>query len=151
MKELLLLVGITIIPWIELRGSIPVGVARGYHPLWVLAITVAANCAVILPAFALLDLTYDRWLSRWPFFRAQVSRVRAAGSRYVARYQLLGLALFVAIPLPGTGAYSGTLLAWLLGLRRGAAAGAIAAGVLGAGIVVTLVSTGVIAALRRFF
>jgi uncharacterized membrane protein len=56
--------------------------------------------------------------------------------------------LFVAVPLPGTGAYSGTLLAWLLGLDRRRAGLAIAAGVLGAGAVVTLAALGVVSFLQ---
>ncbi len=148
MRDLLLLVAITIIPAIELRGSIPVGVARGFHPLWVFAVAVVANSLVIFPTFLVLDVAYDRWLSRWSVIRHQVHRVRAAGARYVERYKLLGLTLFVAVPLPGTGAYSGVLLAWVLGMERRGAGLAIVAGVIIAGVVVTLIATGVVAGLR---
>lgn len=147
--DVLLLLGITVVPWIELRGSIPVGIAMGYHPLWVLGIAVAANCLVIVPCFVALDLLYNRLPSRWGIVHAQVERVRARGAALVERYELLGLAIFVAIPLPGTGAYSGTLLAWLLGIKRRPAVLAISAGVLAAGAVVTIVATGVISAVRR--
>lgn len=148
MRGLLVVAAVTLVPWIELRGSIPLGVAMGYHPLLVLAVSVAANCLIIIPGFLALDLLYARWLARVPWVHRQVERVRAQGSRYVERYELLGLALFVAVPLPGTGAYSGTLLAWLLGLDRSRAALAIALGVLGAGIAVTLAVTGVVSFLR---
>lgn len=149
--DLLLLVAITAVPWIELRGSIPVGIAMGYPPLLVFALAVIANCLVILPGFLVLDLLYDRWLSKLAWVRRQVDRVRASGASYLERYELIGLALFVGVPLPGTGAYAGTLLAWLAGLERRRAVLAIAAGVLAAGTAVTLVATGVVAALRRLF
>jgi uncharacterized membrane protein len=146
--NLLLLIGITMIPAIELRGSIPVGLARDLHPIPVFLVTVAANCLIIPLAFVVLDLTYDRWLSKWWLVRHQVERVRRAGARLVDRYELLGLTLFVAVPLPGTGAYSGVLLAWLLGMKRRASMVAIAAGVVIAGIVVTLIAGGALAGLR---
>ena len=151
MRDLLLLIGVSVVPWIELRGAIPLGIAMGHDPLWVMAVAVVSNCLIILPGFLVLDLLYTRWLQRVPFVRQQVERVRAKGAAYVERYELLGLALFVAVPLPGTGAYAGTLLAWLLGLDRRRAATAIAAGVLTAGIVVTLAAAGAAAVLRRFF
>jgi len=151
MGALLLVVGLTLVPWIELRGAIPVGIALGYPPALVCLLAVAANCLVIGPGFLALDLLYDRWLSRSAWMRRQVARVRATGGRYLERHQLLGLALFVGVPLPGTGAYAGTLLAWVAGLNRARAAAAIAAGVVLAGLAVTLLSTGVLAALRRAF
>lgn len=144
MSDLWLIAALTLVPWIELRGAIPLGVAMGYHPLLVFALSVAVNCLIIVPGFVALDLFYQRWLSRVPWVHRQVDRVRARGSRYVERHKLLGLAVFVAVPLPGTGAYSGTLLAWLLGLDRRRAGLAIAAGVAAAGAVVTLVAVGVI-------
>lgn len=149
MANLLLVAAVTVLPWIELRGGIPLGVAMGFDPLVVFAVTVAANCLVIVPGFIALDLLYDRWLSRSAFVRRQVTRVREKGKTYVERYELLGLAIFVAIPLPGTGAYAGTLLAWLLGLPRRRAAAAIALGVLGAGVIVTIAVSGIAAIFRR--
>jgi uncharacterized membrane protein len=68
----------------------------------------------------------------------------------VDRYGFLGLALFVAIPLPLTGAYTGTILAWLLGTDWRKAFPAVALGVLVAGIVVLLVTLGVIEGWKIF-
>ena len=144
---LLWLAVISAVPWIELRGAIPVGLGLGYPWPAVFLISVAANCLVIVPAFYVLDLLYGR-LSRWAWFRRQVDRVRKRGEPLIRRYSLVGLALFVAVPLPGTGAYSGAALAWLLGLDRRKSAVAIAAGVVIAGVVVTLAATGALAAWR---
>jgi uncharacterized membrane protein len=141
---------LTAIPWVELRGSIPLAIALGWDPVAASALCVLANCLVIAPAHLFLDVFYRRWLARYPIFRGAVEGVRGRGAAMVERYQLLGLALFVAIPLPGTGAYSGVTLAWLLGLRRWPAMGAVALGVLGAGAAVTLVASGAAVALRRW-
>ncbi|MDQ7819976.1 MAG: small multi-drug export protein [Armatimonadota bacterium] len=148
MRELLLVAGLTLVPWVELRGAIPVGLALGQRPLEVLAVAVAANAALVLPAWWALDLAYGRWLSRWAPVRRQVERVRRSGEGYVRRYGLVGLTLFVAVPLPGTGAYAGAALAWLLGLPRAGALAAIACGVILAGAAVTLVATGAVSLIR---
>ncbi len=151
LRNLLWLVGISLLPGVELRGSIPLGVGLGIHPLLVFGITVITNCALVPPYLLFLDLFYDRFLSRWAWFRRlMVERVRVKGEGLISRYGLAGLALFVAVPLPGTGAYSGATLAWLVGLDRRKSVVAVAAGVVGAGVVVTLAATGVFAALRRF-
>lgn len=142
------IVAVTMIPWIELRGSIPLGIALGWNPIAAFALGVTANCLIVLPGFYALDLFYERWFSRAAFIRRAVEHVRRSGGKMVERYELIGLALFVAVPLPGTGAYSGTLLAWLLGLHRARASWAIAVGILSAGAAVTLVASGVLAAVR---
>lgn len=145
------IVGLTLVPWIELRGSIPLAIALGWDPVAAGATGIIANWLIIVPGYFFLDLFYERWFSRFAFIRRLVTRVREKGAGLVERYELLGLALFVAVPLPGTGAYSGTLLAWLLGLRRWRAMAAVAAGVAAAGVAVTLVATGALIALRTLF
>ena len=151
LRGLFWLIGISLVPGIELRGSIPLGVGLGIHPLLVFGITVVTNCALVPPYLLFLDLFYDRFLSRWSWFRRlMVERVRVKGEGLITRYGVVGLALFVAVPLPGTGAYSGATLAWLVGMDRRKSTLAIAAGVVIAGVVVTLAATGVFAALRRF-
>ncbi|MEW6047561.1 MAG: small multi-drug export protein [Bacillota bacterium] len=141
------LVSLTLIPWIELRGSIPLGLAWNLPWWWVFAVATAANALIFLPTWAILALAYERWLKR-TFVRALVEGVRHRGQSLIEKYGTVGLALFVAIPLPGTGAYSGTVLAFLMGIPPGRAFAAVAAGVLAAGVVVTLLSTGVITGIR---
>ncbi len=139
---------LSLVPWVELRGSIPLAIASGHPPLRSFLACTLTNLLVIAPTWTVLDLCYYRFLSRFRWVRQQVDRVRSKGTPYVQRYELVGLALFVAVPLPGTGAYAGTLLAWLLGLPRVGASVAIAAGVVAAGLVVTAVSTGTTLTLR---
>ena len=63
-------------------------------------------------------------------------------SEKVTKYEIIGLFLFVAIPLPGTGAYSGSVIAALLGMRLKKAIPSIVAGVFVAGIIVTIITYG---------
>lgn len=150
-QQMLGVVALTVVPWIELRGGIPLAIALGWNPLAAGAVGILANWLIIVPGYFFLELFYERWLSRFAFMRRLVGRVRGKGAGLVERYELVGLAVFVAVPLPGTGAYSGTLLAWLLGLQRWRAMAAVAAGVAAAGAAVTLVASGALVALRTLF
>jgi uncharacterized membrane protein len=142
---------LTAVPWIELRGAIPLAVALGWDPVVAGVVGILANWLIIVPGYFFLDLFYERWFSRFAVIRRLVIRVREKGAGLVERYELLGLALFVGVPLPGTGAYAGVTLAWLLGLRRWRAMAAVALGVAVAGIAVTLVASGALVALRALF
>lgn len=144
----LTLIAVTLVPWIELRGSIPLGLAWGMPWYLVSGFAVLANVLVFIPVYFLLHLFYERWFSRVALVRRWVERVRVKGREPVEKYGVWGLAVFVAIPLPGTGAYSGTLLAFLMGMPAGRAFLAVGSGVVGAGVLVTLAATGVLAGLR---
>jgi uncharacterized membrane protein len=131
---------ITCIPWVELRGSIPYAIIKlGLNPLLVLLSTVAVNIAIIYPAFVFLDWFFD--LMRKTPLRVFIDSTQRKARPYVDRYGLLGLALFVAVPLPGTGAYSGSLAAHLFGVKNRRAFLSISLGVAAAGVAVTLIST----------
>lgn len=136
------------VPWIELRGSIPLGLA--WHLPWplVFVVTVAVNALMFIPAFLMLHVFYDHWFSHIPVVQRWVEGVRRRGQASIDRYGVLGLAIFVAVPLPGTGAYSGTLLAFLMNLPFTKAFLAVGLGVVGAGVLVMLAATGVLAGLR---
>ena len=74
-----------------------------------------------------------------------LERVRSRGRPIVEKYGLLGLALFVAVPLPVTGAYTGTILSWLLNMEWRRSFLGVAIGVVIAGVIVTCVTLGIIA------
>jgi uncharacterized membrane protein len=139
---------LSLVPWVELRGSIPLALALGYPPAVAFAVCTGVNLLAIPVGWLVLDWCYTRWLSRFRWLRGQVERVRRRGEGYVHRHAALGLALFVAVPLPGSGAYAGTLLGWLLGLSRLRVWGAVAVGVMAAGAVVTAAATGLVAGVR---
>jgi uncharacterized membrane protein len=142
---------LSIVPWVELRLAIPYGIAKeGLHPGMAFAAAVLASWAVILPVFVGLDRFYARFLSRSPIVRRLIEEVRKGGRRYVERWGVLGVGIYVSLPVPGPGVYSGAVLAWTLGLPRRQAIGALLVGVLVSAILVTLISTGLIAVVRRF-
>jgi uncharacterized membrane protein len=144
---------LAIAPISELRGAIPFSLANGMSLPVAFLICVAAN-ALVGPLAWLFLSTLHRLLSRWkPYaslFDRIVERARRKVHAAVERYGYWGLAVFVAIPLPFTGAWSGTLGAWVLGMEVRKSLLAVAAGVLVAGIVVTAVAYFGIQALSFF-
>jgi uncharacterized membrane protein len=139
----------SVAPFVELRAAIPFGITKGLPPLVALAAAVLASWIAIIPFFLIMDLFYDRFLSRFRLVRHFVEEVRARGRAYVERWGVLGVGIYVSIPLPGPGIYSGTVLAWLFGLPRRQAIVSLALGVLVSALLVTAISTPAIALIRR--
>ena len=135
------------LPISELRGAIPLALGVFHFSIpKAFILSVIGNLIPILPILLLLD-SVSAWLSRKSklfnkFFTWLFARTRKR-SAIIEKYGALGLILFVAIPLPVTGAWTGSVAAFLFGVRIKWAAPCIIAGVLIAGIIVTLVSLGV--------
>jgi len=134
---------LSLLPISELRGSIPFLLANGVPVGAAFALGVAANALVGPIAWIFLS-TLHRLLSRWrPYaavFERLVGRARRKVHAAVERWGFWGLAVFVGIPLPFTGAWTGVLGAWVLGMEWRKSLAAVAAGVLLAGVIVTLVA-----------
>ncbi|MDI6806837.1 MAG: small multi-drug export protein [Candidatus Aenigmarchaeota archaeon] len=137
----------TLLPFIELRGSIPLALSLGLNPILTLVLTVLVNSLLFFPIFFGLKAFYDVLLSKIKFSNGIIERVRRRGSPYVEKYGLIGLAIFVAIPAPFTGVYSGTILGWLLNLEWKKAFLAVAFGAFVAGLTVLGASLGLFASL----
>ncbi len=141
----LLTIAISAAPVLELRGGLPFALARGFAPPWALALSLAGNLAVIPVVLwglegierILMRFNWTRRALLWVFAR---SRRKA---RWVQRLGMVGLLLLVAIPLPGTGAWTGAIASRLLGLSNRKALPWIAAGVLVAAALVFAASLGV--------
>lgn len=142
MKSILLMIFFALLPIAELRGAIPVGVANGVPLLPAALISTAANLAVF-PVFYFFIATVHKLFSKIEIYRSLferlVERARRKVRKQVDRYGYIGIFLFVAVPLPFTGAYTGVLGAWILGLEKKKTFLAVSLGVLTAGIIVTLV------------
>ena len=135
------------LPVIELRGAIPLGAALGLHPVLNYILSVVGNLLPV-PFILLFVRRALLWLGSFERFAPAVAwleRRAEAGRGKVEKFAVMGLALFVAIPLPGTGAWTGALVAALAGMRFSKALISIVVGVLAAGVVVSLVSYGVVA------
>jgi uncharacterized membrane protein len=128
-------------PISELRGGIPLGILHyGLSPVLVFLIAVVANALIFFPIFFILRLFYDKLLYRIPLFDKYLENLRKRGKPAVDKYGFWGLFAFVAVPLPLTGAYTGTILAWLLGMNWKRAFPSVALGVLVAGAIVLLIT-----------
>ena len=137
---------ISMMPFIELRGSIPAGILV-FHmdPITVLIISIIGNL-IPVPFILILFEKIEAWLRKYGFWANLMDRIfektRKKASKKVEEYEALALISFVAIPLPGTGAWTGALIAYLFGLDMKRSFFYIVIGVLIAGIAVTLLSTG---------
>jgi uncharacterized membrane protein len=126
---------VSLVPFIELRGAIPLAIAYTGNPELALTLCVLLNMLAIPLAFILLDFILPPIRRRVRF----VERMFRWSVRRAHKHQnlsLVGLTLFVGVPLPITGAYTGSLIAYIVGLDRKRAALAIAAGVAIAGVLI---------------
>ena len=149
LKDYLIVFLVSMLPVVELRGAIPIGVGMG---LSLASTYIAAIIGNILPVpfiilFSKKILTYlSKREKVGPFFQKIIDRANRKAEKF-GKYELLALFLFVAIPLPGTGAWTGSLIAALLQLRAVPAMLAVAAGVCCAGVIMLLASMGLLGAL----
>jgi uncharacterized membrane protein len=141
------------LPVIELRGAIPLGAGLGL-PWWQsFGLSLAGNLLPV-PFLLLLWQVVLRLLRRfrWTVRVADWLEARALRSRErVENRAFWGLLVFVAIPLPGTGAWTGSLLSSVTGIRFWKAMVAIVLGVIGAGVIMTLISYGAVAVFDVWF
>ena len=135
---------LSVLPISELRGGIPVSVASGVGLLPAFISCVLANILVIIPVFFFLDYvhTYLMKIKLYnKLFSLYLERVRKRVEVKFTQqnWEYFVLFLFVAIPFPSTGAYTGCLIAWFFEMDRKWSFVTIASGVVVAGIVVTAV------------
>ena len=138
--KLLLTFGTAMVPVIELRGAIPVGVAAGLPPA-VACVTAILGNLLPVPFIMLLVRRIFDWLRDTRFFGPKIvwlERRAHLKGRLVRKYLLVG------IPLPGTGAWTGAMVAALLDIRLRTALPAILLGLLIAGGITTVVTLGVV-------
>ena len=143
---ILLTFGTAMVPVLELRGAIPVGVAAGLSP-WVACVTAILGNLVPVPFIMLLIRNIFDWLRDTKFFGPKIvaleQRAHLKG-RVVRKYRLAGLIILVGIPLPGTGALFGELFAALLYFGLRSAIPAVFIGLLIAASITLAVTMGVI-------
>lgn len=133
------LVALSVTPFVELRGAIPIALFLGVEPVYAFFICTIANILVVPVLFSTLDHSYPH-LSRFSLVKKALLRIERGSERPIKRYGAFGLALFIAIPFPGSVAYVGTLVAYLLKIDRGKAFTAIGIGVTVAGVITTYLS-----------
>ena len=132
-------VTVSMLPVSELRGAIPLGFYFGMPAAKTFVLAVLGNIIPVIPILFLLQPVTER-LRRfriWKRFFDYVFERTRKNSELIQKYEALGLILFVAIPLPITGAWSGCIAASLFKIRFRYAFMAILMGVLTAGFIVT--------------
>lgn len=111
---------LTLIPALELRASIPYGLLATPLPAWQVVLCAVAANWLIAPLVYLVLRYLLKFLVRWPWFdrvwQRYSARVLSRTERIVNSWGAWGLAVFIGIPLPGSGVYTGALGAYLLGM-----------------------------------
>lgn len=145
MKDILLTFLVAMVPVVELRGAIPFGVVRGLN-LWTAIIASVLGNLVPVPFIILFIRRIFAWMrAHMPKLDGLVTRMeKKAGKNRAAveKYAFWGLAILVAIPLPGTGAWTGALVAAMMEMRLKRAFPAIVIGVVIAGVIVSVITYG---------
>ncbi len=136
---------VSMVPIIELRGALPIATGMGVE--WYIALPVAIIGNIIPVPFIIIFIKkIFAWMSKQKGFLAKivVKMEEKAFSKKdtIEKYGPWGLWLFVAIPLPGTGAWTGALIAAMMGISLKKASPAIVTGVITAGIIMSFVSYG---------
>lgn len=136
---------VSMAPIIELRGGIPWGVAHGL-PHWVAFLAAVVGNLIPLPFIVVYIRRIFKWIRRHlPQLDHLLDGLEAKAhlkGRKVNKYKYLGLMIFVAIPLPGTGGWTGALAAAFLDMRLSKALPSMFAGVLIAGFLITGITYG---------
>ncbi len=139
---------ISMLPIIELRGAIPFGlyglfpISEPLNVVWVTIISIVGNL-IPIPFLILFGGAVLRYLAKFEKFGKPFRKILEIGEKKVAKMQknaqralFWGIFAFVAIPLPGTGAWTGALISITLGLNLKKSFAPIALGVLGAGAII---------------
>ncbi|MFQ5352243.1 MAG: COG2426 family protein [Candidatus Binatia bacterium] len=143
MRGVLFMVLLTFTPAFELRASIPYGAFETGLPLWLtVVVCVVANIALAPLVWVFLDRFINiflriGWISS--VYERLVERSRAKLHPYIEKWGVIGLGLFIGVPLPGSGVYSGALGAYLMGFSFRNFFWASVLGVLVAGSIVTAI------------
>lgn len=138
----LIVFGVSMVPLIELRGAVPIGTGMGLPWLSTLIVSIIGNC-IPIPFVLFFIKAILKWMrgcsielfskiSNWLYNKAEKNRGK------VEKYAVFGLYVFVALPLPGTGAWTGALVASVFDMSKTKSIISITAGVVTAGIIMTV-------------
>ena len=146
MKDLLSVLIVSMTPVMELRASIPLGVALEMDIYTALIISILGN---IFPSFFLIPLTgkvFDLLKGKSKFIDNFISKLeKKAESKFhiIEKYKKIGLIILIAIPLPGTGVWTGCLVASMLNMKLKDSVVPVILGTIIAAIIVTSITYGV--------
>ena len=137
---------LAMVPVMELRGAIPIGVAAGLE-VWEALLAAIVGNMIPVPFIILFVRKVFAWMrtknQKLDSLVARFERKAAKQSEVVKKYEWFGLVILVAIPLPGTGAWTGALVAAMLDMRLKRAFPAVLIGVVIAGFIISYITYGV--------
>ncbi len=133
-----------LIPGVEQVGGIPLGLSLGLNPAFTFCISVLVNSLLFFPVFFALELFYWKLFSKVDLIRRYIEKARERGKPYIEKYGIIGITLFMLLPSPFSGTYTASILSWFLGLDWKKSFVAIFLGSFIGGIIVLLISLGVI-------
>ncbi len=142
LKNEILVILLSAAPVSELRGAIPVAISLGFSPAQSMALAIFGNMLPVPFLLILLNPVFN-YLEKINAFRKIIDWIKKRTlrkSEKIRKYKIIGLFLLVAIPLPTTGAWTGTIAATLFNFKFKEAFFAIFLGVIVAGIIVVMLS-----------
>ncbi|MBE6631392.1 MAG: small multi-drug export protein [Ruminococcaceae bacterium] len=143
-KDYLYVLICSVLPVVELRGAIPIAAALNI-PWWAAYLVAVVGNMLPIPFIMLFIRRILKWMKKVKHLdkiALWLEEKAAKNSNKVMKYESIGLCIFVAIPLPGTGGWTGALVAAMLNMRLKYALPSIFAGILIAGFILTGVSYG---------
>lgn len=151
--QILIGILVSMLPVFEQRGGLPIIIeytTRNGISVWpYFFIVVILNILLVLLIFVLLDFVHGIFM-RWKWYRIKIERFLIKLQTKVTKVEkgmdkwgYLALTFFVAAPLPGTGSWTGTLIAWSMKLDRVKSFFAIAAGIAISAVIVLIISLGI--------
>lgn len=140
MDDIIYSIVLSMLPIAELRGGIPYALSHDIHPLTAYLICCTANMFAFPLVYIFFNFFHDlfnkmEWYRN--LFDKLVLRTRKKVEGNLEKWGFWGLMIFVMIPLPVTGAYTGSFAAWLFGIQKRKAFLAVTLGILIAGVIVT--------------
>lgn len=146
MREMLMVILMSMAPISELRGGIPLGISLGLSPEISALLGVAGNVAIVPILLFLINPLFNSF-KKVKSLRDLINRYESKAAnriKHYRKYRIMGLFMLVAIPIPTTGAYTGCVAAVVLNINYRNSLMAISAGVVVSGIIVYLISSGLL-------
>ncbi len=132
----------SMLPLVELRGAIPLGISLGLRPIQSAIISIIGNIIVVLILLNILDPVMIHF-EKTKFFSKTIGKIKTKSMKkahIIKKYSLLGLFIFVSLPIPTTGAWTGALISSILKLDTRKAFVAISLGLIIAGLITLTIS-----------
>lgn len=142
MNDLLYAIILSMLPIAELRGGIPYALANEINPWVAYFVCCGANILAFPIVYLFLGIFHDLFMKvklYQELFDKLVARTRKKVEKNLEKWGFWGLMVFVMIPLPVTGAYTGSFAAWIFGIKKRKAFLAVTCGILIAGVIVSAI------------